>query len=67
MKGILGITYDPVVSVDFNHSVLSSIVDGQCTKVIQDNFVKVLSWYDNEWAYSCRVLDLAEFIIKKGL
>ncbi|MFA5089641.1 MAG: type I glyceraldehyde-3-phosphate dehydrogenase [Candidatus Omnitrophota bacterium] len=67
MKGILGYTEDPVVSVDFNHCVLSSIVDAQCTKVIQDDFVKVLSWYDNEWGYSNRVVDLAEYIIKKGL
>ncbi|MDP2043968.1 MAG: type I glyceraldehyde-3-phosphate dehydrogenase, partial [Candidatus Omnitrophota bacterium] len=49
MKGILGYTEDPVVSVDFNHCLLSSIVDAKCTKVIQDDFVKVLSWYDNEW------------------
>ncbi len=67
MKGILGYTEDPVVSVDFNHYLLSSIVDAQCTKVIQDDFVKVLSWYDNEWAYSNRVVDLCEFIVKKGL
>ncbi|MCU0666070.1 MAG: type I glyceraldehyde-3-phosphate dehydrogenase [Candidatus Omnitrophica bacterium] len=67
MKGILGITMDPVVSVDFNHCLLSSIVDGLSTKVIQDNFVKVLSWYDNEWGYSNRVVDLAEFMVKKGL
>ncbi len=67
MKGILGYTEDPVVSVDFNHCVLSSIVDGKCTKVIQDDFIKVLSWYDNEWGYSNRVVDLCEYIIKKGL
>jgi glyceraldehyde 3-phosphate dehydrogenase len=67
MKGILGYTEDPVVSVDFNHCLLSSIVDAQCTKVIQDDFVKVLSWYDNEWGYSNRVVDLCEYIIKKGL
>jgi len=67
MKGILDYTEDPVVSVDFNHCVLSSIVDAQCTKVIQDDFVKILSWYDNEWGYSNRVVDLAEYIVKKGL
>jgi glyceraldehyde 3-phosphate dehydrogenase len=67
MKGILGFTMDPVVSVDFNHSVLSSVVDGPSTKVIQDNFVKVLAWYDNEWAYSMRVVDLCEYIFKKGM
>ena len=67
MKGILGYTEDPIVSIDFNHCLLSSIVDAQCTKVIQDDFVKVLSWYDNEWGYSNRVVDLCEYIIKKGL
>ncbi|MDD5409644.1 MAG: type I glyceraldehyde-3-phosphate dehydrogenase [Candidatus Omnitrophica bacterium] len=67
MKGILAYTEDPIVSVDFNHCVLSSIVDGKCTKVIQDDFVKVLSWYDNEWGYSNRVVDLCEYIVKKGL
>ncbi|MBM3244525.1 MAG: type I glyceraldehyde-3-phosphate dehydrogenase [Candidatus Omnitrophica bacterium] len=67
MKGILGFTMDPVVSADFNHCVLSSIVDGGSTKVIQDNFIKVLSWYDNEWGYSNRVVDLAEFMVKRGL
>jgi glyceraldehyde 3-phosphate dehydrogenase len=67
LKGILGYTEDPVVSIDFNHCTLSSIVDGKSTKVIQDDFVKILSWYDNEWGYSNRVVDLAEFIAKKGL
>ncbi|HTZ11364.1 MAG TPA: type I glyceraldehyde-3-phosphate dehydrogenase [Candidatus Margulisiibacteriota bacterium] len=67
MKGILGFTMDPVVSVDFNHCTLSSIVDGLSTKVIQDDFVKVLSWYDNEWGYSNRVVDLCDFMVKKGL
>ncbi|MFH0828131.1 MAG: type I glyceraldehyde-3-phosphate dehydrogenase [Candidatus Omnitrophota bacterium] len=67
MKGILGYTEDPVVSVDFNHCVLSSIVDAKCTKVIQDNFIKVLAWYDNEWGYSNRVVDLCELMVKKGL
>jgi len=67
LKGILGFTTDPVVSVDFNHSTLSSVVDGLSTKVIPDNFVKVLSWYDNEWGYSNRVVDLAIYMVKKGL
>ncbi|MCX5706028.1 MAG: type I glyceraldehyde-3-phosphate dehydrogenase [Candidatus Omnitrophica bacterium] len=67
LKGILGYTEDPVVSVDFNHCLLSSIVDGPNTKVIQDDFVKILSWYDNEWGYSNRVVDLAELMVKKGL
>jgi glyceraldehyde 3-phosphate dehydrogenase len=67
MKGILGYTEDPVVSVDFNHCALSSIVDAKSTKVMQDNLVKVLSWYDNEWGYSNRVVDLIELMVKKGL
>ena len=67
LKNILGYTEDPVVSVDFNHCMLSSIIDAKSTKVIQDDFVKVLSWYDNEWGYSNRVVDLAEYIAKKGL
>lgn len=67
MKGILGYTEDPVVSVDFNHCVVSSILDAKSTKVIGGDFVKVLSWYDNEWGYSNRVVDLCEYIIEKGL
>ncbi|MDD5348086.1 MAG: type I glyceraldehyde-3-phosphate dehydrogenase [Candidatus Omnitrophica bacterium] len=67
MKGILGYTEDPVVSVDFNHSLISSVVDAKSTKVISDDFVKVLAWYDNEWAYSNRVVDLCELLVKKGL
>jgi glyceraldehyde 3-phosphate dehydrogenase len=67
LKDILGFTMDPVVSIDFNHCALSSVVDGPSTKVIPDNFVKVLSWYDNEWGYSNRVVDLCEYMVKKGL
>jgi len=67
MKGILGYTEDPVVSMDFNHCVLSSVVDATLTKVIQDDFAKVLSWYDNEWGYSNRIVDLIDYLIKKGL
>jgi glyceraldehyde 3-phosphate dehydrogenase len=60
LKGILGYSDEPLVSIDYNHCALSSVVDGQCTKVIDGTFVKVLSWYDNEWGYSCRVIDLAK-------
>jgi glyceraldehyde 3-phosphate dehydrogenase len=67
MKGILDYTADDVVSVDFNHTSVSSTVDSKMTKVIGGNFVKVIVWYDNEWGYSCRVVDLIEFMIKKGL
>ena len=67
MKGILAFTMDPVVSSDMLHNENSSIVDGQLTKVIGGNLLKVVSWYDNEWGYSCRVVDLVKFLGKKGL
>jgi glyceraldehyde 3-phosphate dehydrogenase len=67
MKGILAYTEDPVVSSDMLHNPNSSIVDGEMTKVLDGDLVHVLSWYDNEWGYSCRVVDLAEFLAKKGL
>ncbi len=67
LKNIYGYTEEPLVSIDFNHCPLSGVLDAKSTKVIQDNFVKVLAWYDNEWGYSCRVIDLIEYIIKKGL
>ncbi|PIR65731.1 MAG: type I glyceraldehyde-3-phosphate dehydrogenase [Candidatus Omnitrophica bacterium CG_4_9_14_0_2_um_filter_43_12] len=67
LKGILDYTSEDVVSVDFNHSSVSSTVDSKMTKVIGGNFLKVLAWYDNEWGYSCRVVDLIELMIKKGL
>jgi glyceraldehyde 3-phosphate dehydrogenase len=67
MKGILGYSDEPLVSVDFKADRRSSIVDALSTMVQGDNFVKVLSWYDNEWGYSSRVADLTKFIIDKGL
>jgi len=67
MKGILAYTEDPVVSTDMLHNSNSSIVDGEMTKVLEGDLVHVLSWYDNEWGYSCRVVDLAAFLAKKGL
>jgi glyceraldehyde 3-phosphate dehydrogenase len=67
LKGILEYCEEPLVSVDFNHSYASSIVDALSTNVIDGNLVKVLSWYDNEWGYSNRVVDLAEYMVKKGL
>jgi glyceraldehyde 3-phosphate dehydrogenase len=67
MKGILGYTEDPVVSTDMMHNSNSSIVDAQLTKVLGGNLLKVVSWYDNEWGYSCRIVDLIEFLVKKGL
>jgi len=67
MKGILAYTDDPVVSTDMLHNSNSSIVDGQMTKVLDGNLLKVISWYDNEWGYSCRVVDLVAFLTEKGL
>jgi len=57
----------PLVSKDFNGNPHSSIVDADLTSVIDKRLVKVMSWYDNEWGYSCRVVDLIEFIANKGL
>jgi glyceraldehyde 3-phosphate dehydrogenase len=59
MKGILQYTEEPLVSIDFLGNPHSSILDAQSTKVMHGNFAKLLSWYDNEWGYSCRVVDLA--------
>jgi len=67
MKGILAYTEDPVVSSDMMHNPNSSIVDASLTKVTGGNLLKVISWYDNEWGYSTRVVDLIEFLAKKGL
>ena len=67
LKGILGYTEDPVVSTDMLHNPNSSIVDAQLTKVLGGDLVKVVAWYDNEWGYSMRVVDLIAFLVKKGL
>jgi glyceraldehyde 3-phosphate dehydrogenase len=67
LKGILGYTEDPVVSTDMMKNANSSIVDGGLTKVIGGTLAKVVSWYDNEWGYSCRVVDLCTLMAKKGL
>jgi glyceraldehyde 3-phosphate dehydrogenase len=67
LKGILAYTEDPVVSSDMLHNPNSSIVDSDLTKVMGGNLVKVVSWYDNEWGYSCRVVDLVKFLDSKGL
>ena len=58
LKGILGVNHKPLVSVDFNHNALSSIYDATQTRVIDGTLVKVLSWYDNEWGFSNRMLDM---------
>jgi glyceraldehyde 3-phosphate dehydrogenase len=67
MKGILGIERNELVSVDFRGDARSSIVDAPMTTVVAGNCVKVISWYDNEWGYSCRVRDLIGFMAQKGL
>jgi glyceraldehyde 3-phosphate dehydrogenase len=68
LKGILEYTEDPIVSSDVLHSTYSAVFDAQSTMVIGDkgNFVKVLSWYDNEWGFSCRMVELIEKIGKKA-
>jgi len=65
MKGILAYTEEELVSADFKGNSNSSIVDADYTKVVGDKCVKVLSWYDNEWAYSCRVRDLIKLMASK--
>ncbi|MBM3285510.1 MAG: type I glyceraldehyde-3-phosphate dehydrogenase, partial [Candidatus Aminicenantes bacterium] len=62
LNGILDYTEEPLVSVDFMANPYSAIVDGEYTKVIEENLVKVLAWYDNEWGYSCRLRDLIKYI-----
>ncbi len=67
LKGILAFSEEPLVSIDFKGNSNSSIVDAENTKVIGETCIKILSWYDNEWGYSCRVRDLVKFIAEKGL
>jgi glyceraldehyde 3-phosphate dehydrogenase len=67
MKGILGVEDGELVSMDYRGDSRSSIVDSPMTRVVNGNCVKVISWYDNEWGYSCRVRDLIDFMGKKGL
>jgi glyceraldehyde 3-phosphate dehydrogenase len=64
LKGILGYTDEPLVSVDFMGDTHSGVVDGLSTKVIDGSLLKVLAWYDNEWGYSCRLVDLAKYIAR---
>ena len=67
MKGILAMSDEPLVLIDFRGNPNSSIVDTAYTKVMDGDFVKVVSWYDNEWGYSSRCVDLLRFIVEKGL
>jgi len=64
LNGILQFTEEPLVSVDFMANPHSAIVDGDYTRIIDDNMIKVLAWYDNEWGYSCRMIDLIKFMYK---
>ena len=64
LNKIMRVEEKPLVSIDFNGDTFSSIIDGISTKVIEDNMVKVLAWYDNEWGYSNRVKDLLKFIVR---
>ena len=66
LKGILQYVDEPLVSVDFNHTSYSSEFDSLSTKVIEGKMVKVLAWYDNEWGYSCRMVDLAKYVAGKA-
>ena len=67
LKGYLGYEEHELVSADYRGDPRSSIVDAPCTLVVGGNLVKVISWYDNEWGYSCRVRDLIDYIGKRGL
>lgn len=67
LKGIMACETAPLVSMDFKGDSHSSIVDIEFTQVLRDNMAKVVTWYDNEWGYSCRVADLANYMAKKGL
>lgn len=67
MEGVLGYTEEPLVSIDFKKDPRSSIVDALSTMMVGDKMLKVVSWYDNEWGYSNRLVDLANYIAKKGL
>ncbi len=64
LKGILGYTEEPLVSIDFVGDENSSTIDGLSTMVVGDKQLKILAWYDNEWGYSCRIVDVAKYISK---
>jgi glyceraldehyde 3-phosphate dehydrogenase len=67
MKGILAVSEEELVSMDFKGNPYSSIVDAAYTQVVGGNMVEVLAWYDNEWGYSCRLADLTAYIASKGI
>ena len=67
LKGIMACEEERLVSTDFRGNEHSSVIDLEFTVVLRENLAKVVAWYDNEWGYSCRVADLANFIVQKGL
>jgi glyceraldehyde 3-phosphate dehydrogenase len=67
LKGILGYATVPLVSMDYKGSSFSSVVDSLLTMVLDENMVRVVAWYDNEWGYSCRVADLAKYVATHGV
>ena len=67
MRGILGFSDEPLVSSDYRMDPRSSIIDGLSTMVLEDTLVKVITWYDNEWGYSCRVADLIALVCEAGI
>ncbi len=67
LKGILGFCEEPLVSIDFKQDTRSSIIDALSTMVVEGKMLKVISWYDNEWGYSNRVVDVMKMIIEKGI
>ena len=67
LKGILEYVTAPLVSIDFRGNAHSACVDTMYTKVMGDNFAKILAWYDNEWGYSNRCVDLLHYMATKGL
>jgi len=67
LKGVLAVSDEPLVSIDYVGNPNSSVIDSLSTYVIEERMIKVLSWYDNEWGYSSRCVDLAKYIAEKGL
>jgi glyceraldehyde 3-phosphate dehydrogenase len=65
LKGVLGYTADKVVSTDFRGESCTSVFDAEAGISLDKNFVKVVAWYDNEWGYSCKVLEMARVIASK--
>jgi glyceraldehyde 3-phosphate dehydrogenase len=67
LKGIIGICDEPLVSIDFKGDTHSAVVDTNWTMVMGGNLAKVVAWYDNEWAYACRIADLFHYIAEKSI